>query len=180
MSTPKLAVPPPLRGADAGSFAEHSIVHRLPHIAQRVVADNPLTSAMRHRIADLIAAIPHRTLEAFTYPGALDMPGWHDYVQPYLGHNWLQVPWFFAETYFYRRLIAITDFFRTGFDPLATQAQRLRADGWRPESFIHFLTLALWGNQADMSLWAPDDPIQPSHAPADHPHDHLSPSDRRA
>jgi hypothetical protein len=85
MSTPKLAVPPPLRGADAGSFAEHSIVHRLPHIAQRVVADNPLTAAMRHQIADLIATIPHRTLEAFIDPGALDMPGWHDYVQPYLG-----------------------------------------------------------------------------------------------
>jgi hypothetical protein len=61
-----LAVPPPLRGADAGSFAEHSIMHRLPHIAQRVVADNLLTAAMRHRIADLIAAIPHRTLEMFT------------------------------------------------------------------------------------------------------------------
>jgi hypothetical protein len=191
MSTPKLAIPPPLRGADAGSFAEHSIVHRLPHIAQRVVADNPLTAAMRHQIADLIAAIPYRTLEAFTDPAAPDMPGWLDYVRPYLDHNWLQVPWFLAETYFYRRLVAITDFFRTGFDPfatqkqqglqttvaqgraLATQAQRLRADGWRPERFIHFLTLALWGNQADMSLWAPDDPTQPSHTPADHPHEHL-------
>ena len=113
------------------------------------------------------------------------------YVQPYLGHNWLQVPWFFAETYFYRRLIAITDFFRTGFDPfaaqkqqglhaavapgraLATQTQRLRADGWRPESFIHLLMLALWGNQADMSLWAPDDPTQPSHTQTDHPQEHL-------
>jgi uncharacterized protein with ATP-grasp and redox domains len=191
MYTPKLAVPPPLRGADAGSFAEHSIVHRLPHIAQRVVADNPLTSAVRHQIADLIAAIPHRTLEAFTDPGAPDMPGWHDYVRPYLDHNWLQVPWFFAETYFYRRLIAITDFFRTRFDPfaaqkqqglhttvargraLATQAHQLRADGWRPEAFIHLLTLALWGNQADMSLWAPDDATQPSHRQADHPHEHL-------
>jgi len=170
MSTPKLAVPPPLRGADAGSFAEHSIVHRLPHIAQRVVADNPLTSAMRHQIADLIAAIPHRTLEAFTDPTAPDMPAWHDYVRPYLDHNWLHVRWFLAETYFYRRLVAITDFFRTGFDPfatqkqqglhaavaygraLATQAHRLCTDGWRPESFIHILTLALWGNQADMSL----------------------------
>jgi uncharacterized protein with ATP-grasp and redox domains len=191
MSTPKLAVPPPLRGADAGSFAEHSIVHRLPHIAQRVVADNPLTAAMRHRIADLIAAIPHRTLEAFTDPVAPDMPGWLDYVRPYLDHNWLQVPWFLAETYFYRRLVAMTDFFRTGFDPfasqkqqglhttvvrgqaLATQAHRLRADGWRPEAFIHLLTLALWGNQADMSLWAPDDATQPSHRQADHQHEHL-------
>jgi hypothetical protein len=84
MSTPKLAVPPPLRGADTGSFAEHSIVHRLPHIAQRVVADNPLPAAMRHQIADLIAAIPHRTLEAFTDPAAPDMPGWLAYVRPYL------------------------------------------------------------------------------------------------
>jgi len=94
MYTPTLAVPPPLRGADAGSFAAHSIVHRLPHIAQRVLADNPLTSTMRHGIEDLIAAIPHRTLEAFTDPAAPDMPGWLDYVRPYLDHNWLQVPWF--------------------------------------------------------------------------------------
>jgi len=198
MSTPKLAVPPPLRGADAGSFAEHSIVHRLPHIAQRVVADNLLTAAMRHQIADLIAAIPHRTLEAFTDPAAPDMPGWLDYVRPYLDHNWLQVPWFLAETYFYRRLVAITDFFRTGFDPfaaqkqqglhttvargqaLATQAHRLRADGWSPEAFIHLLTLALWSNQADMSLWAPDDATQPSHPPADHPYEHLVVNDAEA
>jgi hypothetical protein len=191
MSTPQLAIPPPLRGADAGSFAEHSIVHRLPHIAQRVVADNPLTAAMRHQIADLMAAIPYRTLEVFTDPAAPDMPGWHDYVRPYLDHNWLQVPWFFAETYFYRRLIAITGFFRTGFDPFATQKQqglhttmtrgralatqthRLLADGWCPEAFIHLLTLALWGNQADMSLWAPDDVTQPSHVQADYPHEHL-------
>ena len=191
MSTPKLAVPPPLRGADADSFAKHSIVHRLPHIAQRVLTDTPLTSAMRHQIEDLIAAIPHHTLEAFTDPAALDMSSWHDYMRPYLDQNWLQVPWFFAETYFYRRLIAITDFFRTGFDPfaaqkqqglhaavahgraLATQTHRLCTDGWRPEAFIHLLTLALWGNQADMSLWAPDDVTQPSHVQTDHPHEHL-------
>src|SRR5689334_7810211 len=83
MSTPKLAVPPPLRGADAGSFAEHSIVHRLSDIAQRVLADNPLTAAMRRQIEDLMAAIPYCTLDAFTDPAAPDMPGWHDYVRPY-------------------------------------------------------------------------------------------------
>jgi uncharacterized protein with ATP-grasp and redox domains len=146
---------------------------------------------MRHQIENLIAAIPHRTLEGFTDPAAPDMPSWQDYVQPYLDHNWLQVPWFFAETYFYRRLIAITDFFRTAFDPfaaqkqqglhttvargqaLATQTHRLLADGWRPEGLIHLLTLALWGNQADMSLWAPDGTTQPHHRPADSPHEHL-------
>jgi uncharacterized protein with ATP-grasp and redox domains len=198
MYTPKLSVPPPLRGADAGSFAEHSIAQRLPHIAQGVLAENTLTSSMRHRIENLMAAIPHRTLEAFTDTEAPDMPGWQEYVRPYLDHNWLQVPWFFAETYFYRRLIAITDFFRTAFDPfaaqkqqglhttvargqaLATQAHRLLADGWRPEGLIHLLTLALWGNQADMSLWSPDDATQPSHTHADHQQDHLLVNDAEA
>ena len=198
MYTPKLAVPPPLRGAEAGSFAEHSITHRLPHIAQRVLAENTLTYAVRTHIANLMAAIPHRTLEAFTDTEAPDMPGWQEYVRPYLDHNWLQVPWFFAETYFYRRLIAITDFFRTAFDPfayekhqglhttiargraLATQAHHLLADGWRPEGLIHLLTLALWGNQADMSLWAPDDVTQPSYTPADNQHDHLLVNDAEA
>ena len=56
-----------------------------------------------------MATIPHRTLEAFTDPVAPDMPGWHAYVQAYMDYNWLQVPWFFAETCFYRRLIAITE-----------------------------------------------------------------------
>jgi Damage-control phosphatase ARMT1-like domain len=87
MYTPTLAVPPPLRGADAGSFAEHSIAHRLPHIAQRVLADNSLTSAMRHRIENVMAAIPYRTLEAFTNPEAPDMPRWQDYMQP---SRWLR------------------------------------------------------------------------------------------
>ena len=59
MYTPTLAVPPPLRGADAGSFAEHSIVHRLPQIAQRVLAENALTSSMRQRLEHLMAGIPH-------------------------------------------------------------------------------------------------------------------------
>src|SRR6516165_3601823 len=116
MSTPKLAVPPPLRGADAGSFAEHSIVHRLPHIAQRVVAENPLTAAIRHRIDDLIAAIPHRTLEAFTDPEAPDMPDWYDYVRPYLDHNWLQVPWFLPR----HISIVVSSRSRTSFAPRST------------------------------------------------------------
>jgi hypothetical protein len=31
----------------------------------------------------------------------------------------------------------------------------------------------LWGNQADMSLWAPDDATQPRHPQTDHPDEHL-------
>ena len=155
-------------GATASPAAAPSSLEPLP---QAPLADTPPSLAEK--------MLTSRTLEGFTDPAAPDMPGWHDYVRPYLDHNWLQVPWFFAETYFYRRLIAMTDFFRTAFDPfaaqkqqglhttvargqaLATQTHRLLADGWRPEGLIHVLTLALWGNQADMSLWAPDDATQP-------------------
>lgn len=191
MYTPTLPVPPLLCGAEPGSFAERSITQRLPRIAQRVLAENTLPAPVANRIEAFITTIPHGLIQPFPDTDAPDMPGWQQYVAPYVDHNWLQVPWFFAETYFYRRLIAIVDFFRTGLDPfiyqkhqslqitveraraLATQVQHLLADGWQPESIIHLLTLALWMNQADMSLWAADDVTQPSHTDADSQQAHL-------
>lgn len=191
MYSPTLPVPPPLSGAEADSFAERSITQRLPHIAQRVLAENTLSSSVANRIEAFITTIPHSFIQPFPDTDAPDMPGWQHYVAPYLDHSWLQVPWFFAETYFYRRLMAIVDFFRTGLDPfayqkhqslqttlarsraLAAQVPHLLEDGWQPESIMHLLMLALWGNQADMSLWAADDVTQPSYTDADSQQAHL-------
>jgi uncharacterized protein with ATP-grasp and redox domains len=198
MYTPTLPTPPPLRGEEAGSFAESSITQRLPRIAQRVLAENTLPSSVANRIEAFMATIPHGLIQPFPETNAPDMPGWQHHVTPYLDHNWLQVPWFFAETYFYRYLIAIVDFFRTGLDPfayqkhqglqttlvrsraLAVQLQHLLADGWHPESVMHLLTLALWGNQADLSLWAADDVTQPSHTDTDSQQAHLLVNDAEA
>jgi hypothetical protein len=70
------------------------------------------------------------------------------------------VPWFVAETYFYRRVLEAIGYFRPGpglgADPYALQkrlglqhAQLDRA----PDDIAAAILGALWGNQADMSLW---------------------------
>ena len=181
MHRPQLPVPPPLRGADTGSFAEQTIVERLPHIAQRVLDENTLAPATVAAIETLLAEIPYGQIRPLTPAKAPDIAAWQRYITPYLGQDWLQVPWFFAETYFYRRIIEAIDFFQSGVDPFAMQKQHslagsrdssqaqaaqvgaLVAQGWHPQGFLSVLALALWGNQADMSLWAADEPDQPSH-----------------
>jgi uncharacterized protein with ATP-grasp and redox domains len=191
-------VPTPLRGADPGSFAEHTITQRLPHIAQRILAENTLSAPVVTSLQALIADIPQSPMRPLAETMTPDMPAWQHYVTPYLGHNWLQVPWFFAETYFYRRIIDSVDFFRTGLDPFAYQKQQslattvarsralaaqehhLLANGWQPEGMLHLLMLALWGNQADMSLWAADDATQPRHTDTDSQQAHLLVNDAPA
>ena len=45
--------------------------------------------------------------------GAPDLDAWKNYVNPYLGQNWYQPPWFFTEHYFYRRILEATGYFQS-------------------------------------------------------------------
>ena len=198
MPRPRLPVPPALRGAEPHSFAEHTIRHRLPQIARRLCADNTLSEPAVTCLQALLAEMPHGLIRPVADPLAPDLSLWQHYVTPYLAHDWLQAPWFFAETYFYRRIAAAVAFFETERDPfaaekqlslgttvarsrtLAAQGQALQETGWQAESVQHLLLLALWGNQADLSLWAPGDVNQPHHADAESQEAHLLINDAAA
>jgi uncharacterized protein with ATP-grasp and redox domains len=145
---------------------------RLPAIGRRIFAENDLAPAVAARIAALIDEIPHAPLTPIA-DSAPDTAAWNDALTPYAGATWLSAPWFVAETYFYRRIVAATGFFAGGPDPFALQ-KRLgltvaaapiaaladRLDEWiggdaRP-ALAPMLAIALWGNQADLSLWPAD------------------------
>ena len=187
--TPRLPLPEPLRGADPGSFAEHTVARRMPDIARRVLDENELDAGARARMQTLIDELPHRPVGALDDPGAPDAEAWHVHVAAAQGKSWLEVPWFFAETYFYRRIVAAVGYFGgndgIGLDPFAYQKRRglevsaqqietafseldhaLEA-GWSPEEFARILKADLWGNQADLSLWPADDQNHPSHEAED-------------
>src|SRR5688572_18326176 len=102
---PKLPIPEPLRGVELGTFTHSSIVERLPEIARRTLAENEFRPAVTAAIEALIAGIPDEPPRPFTDSHAPDTADWQDYLARYPGCNWLEVPWFLAEEYFYRRIL---------------------------------------------------------------------------
>ncbi len=178
---PNLPLPAPLRGAELGSFAHNTIAVRLPDIARRVLAENEFPPDVAHDLERLIAELPNGRIRPLT-----DTADWDEYTNVYPNHNWLEPPWFFAETYFYRRVLEATGYFSAGptmnVDPFARQKRRgltatmdssralaanlndWLAEGWHEAAFRRLLAVDLWGNQADLSMWPAGEAGNPNHA----------------
>ena len=164
--TPKL--PPPLMTSEPGSFARKTIVERKPQIMRRVVEDNDYPAEVVRRLEalkqEIAAGQVHPLVE-----DAPDVAGWNREVASYQGRTWLELPWYLAEVYFYRRLLEATGYFRAGplkgHDPfglqkraqIAAAVDRFAGD-WEElasagpgGAFEALLHSALWGTRADLS-----------------------------
>ncbi|OQY34809.1 MAG: hypothetical protein B6243_05210 [Anaerolineaceae bacterium 4572_5.2] len=182
-----LPIPAPLRGAEANTFTHYTVTTRFPNIARRVVAENDFPPQVVANLHSLINDIPHARIRPLNDPHAPDTADWEAYIAPYRRQNWLEAPWFFVETYFYRRILEASGYFVFGemydLDPYAKQKQlglknsakataalSRQVDVWlkrpahRREALNALLIADLWGNQADLSMWLDADQEQPSHA----------------
>jgi uncharacterized protein with ATP-grasp and redox domains len=176
---PRSPLPPPLCGVDKGTFAEHTISERLPGIARRTAQETALPKEIQQSLHALADEMPYGKLRSIKDPG-LDVPAWDRYLAPYQGQDWLTPPWFFVETYFFRRILEASGYFQPGpgggIDPYSTQKERgLRsvAPLMAPVSALvdallcapsirhvdyqleltELLRTLIWGNQADLSIW---------------------------
>jgi hypothetical protein len=169
--------PEPLRGLEVGTFTHDSIVRRLPEIGRRTLAENEFSPEIIRELETLLREIPEGAIRPLDDPQAPDVEAWEAYAGPYLGLNWLEAPWFFVEFYYYRRVLQATGYFRVeadgfGVDPYRLQKRRglreaqkslralsARVNRWisedvrGQEAITEILTVDLWGNQADLSLW---------------------------
>ena len=174
---PGLPLPAPICGDVPGTWAHSTITVRLPQIARRTLAENDFSPDTAARINDLIAAIPTEPIRLLRQ-AAPDAALWAAATEPYLGQDWLAPPWFFTETYFYRRLLEATGYYEAGagagLDPFAYQkregllatrpmihavSERLGvwvAQGPQEQHLAALLAIDLWGNRADLSLWPAD------------------------
>jgi DHA3 family macrolide efflux protein-like MFS transporter len=164
----KNRLPPLLMTSDPDSFARSTIVERKPHIIRQVIADNdypPGIVAALDAFEAEIASQPIRPLSE----EAPDVASWNDELAKYEGKTWLEVGWYFAEVYFYRRLLEVVRYFQPGpwegRDPFAVQkrgqierAVAHFAAGWDQLiaadpgiAFEALLHSCLWGNRADLS-----------------------------
>nr|WP_272506570.1 damage-control phosphatase ARMT1 family protein [Salinibacter ruber] len=199
---PSAPLPPPLRGTNSGAFTRRTIAARWPRIAGRVIAENDFPDPINARIQALRDALPDGSIRRLRDDEAPDAALWGEYVAPHLGKTWLEVPWFFGETYFYRRLLEATGYFRAGagrqadpftdqkeqglahtearIEALAQRRSRARDEGDETRSVLtRLLRSALWGNQADLSMWTADEE-GPGHRHPEQAEEHLLVDDTSA
>ena len=165
---PDQPLPPFLMTSDPGSFARHTILERKPQILRQVLADNAYPSASETALETFRDEIASRPVQPLA-ESAPDVPDWNRALAPHAGKTWFELPWYFAESYFYRRLLEATGYFqpgeRQGHDPFGKQkATQISGDierlasiweqfatletGARFEALLHS---SLWGNRADLS-----------------------------
>jgi hypothetical protein len=141
-------LPAPLMTSEPESFARFTIVERKPQIIRRVVEDNgypqPIIDALE-AFRQEIASEPMQPLRE----EAPDLPLWNQALAAYRGRTWLEVPWYFAETFFYRRLLEAVRYFQPGpwegHDPFGKQKRQQEAKA------VSVLT----ESEVTRSLWQP-------------------------
>lgn len=166
---PDKTLPSFLMTSDPGSFARKTIMERKPQIINQVIADNAYPPEVIVALDAFRNEIANRPMEPL-FESAPDVDSWNmELSANYSGRTWLDVPWYFAETYFYRRLLEAVGYFQPGErqrrDPfekrkheqigsdihkLAVEWDRLSA--LAPETrFVVLLHSCLWGNRTDLS-----------------------------
>lgn len=177
---PRLPIPPVLMVSEPNSFAQYTIRERLPAIIRQVIADNSLSQSALANLKALATELFDGMVRPIQADGGTDVAAWSSYVEPFEGNSWLAIPFYFAEAYFYRRILEAIGYFQAQpvhrSDPFAQQkrlgletameairvitptsdpvAQYSVYHNCQPGELIRLLYLALWGNRVDLSLWS--------------------------
>lgn len=156
-----------------GSFAWGVLHDRHPAIIEQISAALPYPPHIRHALETFKGE-----LDATIQPlrkDAHDGDDWAHWTSDYLGESWYDVPFLWAESFFYRKLLEAVDYFHPGpwnsIDPFRPQKSaelrdpRLEADlaalsGLQAlpleEQVTAALDAALWGNRADLGFLLSD------------------------
>jgi len=164
-------LPPPLMTSEPGSFARYTILERKPKIVQQVIESNNYPLDIVQALEALHEEIGSRPMQGLREQTP-DAAFWNRGLAKYEGKTWLEVPWYFAETVFYRRLLEAVRYFQPGpwegHDPFGKRKREQEAlavaqlaESWGQlagvepgMAFEILLHSCLWGNRADLSYHA--------------------------
>jgi uncharacterized protein with ATP-grasp and redox domains len=160
---------PVLHTSEPGSFARKSFLERYPRIIDDVIATNNYPAKIVFAIQSLRDEVLQGTIQPLR-EDAPDVAFWNDDARAHLGKSWFDVPWFWAEAFFYRRFLEAVRYFQPGafyhYDPFAPQKCRELEPGSAPntlgavlahlppsipDQFNVLMHSCLWGNRTDLS-----------------------------
>jgi len=164
------SLPPPILTSEPGSFAQDTLRRRIPAILQEAIDLNPDFDLPVQRNLDELGTELRSGRIRGLREDAPDVALWNEVSAPHFGRSWLDVPWYWAEAYFYRRLLEATGYFREGrwrgFDPFGAKKRTEWAADAAPAAVGALLTglpadpaarfeqlfhASLWGNRTDLS-----------------------------
>ncbi len=162
-------LPPPILTSEPGSFARRTFEVRVP----RIIEDTMAAEDFPPEIVAALQGLRAEILGGVIAPLPADAPDkafWDAHSDSYFGRSWLDVPWYWAESYVYRRVLQATRYFRPGAwyhrDPYANQKNAELGPNAGPHAlqvllsdlpssaqdrFSVLLHASLWGNRTDLS-----------------------------
>jgi uncharacterized protein with ATP-grasp and redox domains len=162
-------LPPLLLTSDPGSFAHNTLKVRVPRILRDTIEANHFPPDALARLESLYVELTEGRIRALEEDAA-DVARWNRWAAPYVGRTWRDVPWYWAEAYFYRRVLEATNYFQPGpmreVDPFAPIKRREWVAEAAPAAvkavmenladdprarFEQVLHASLWGNRTDLS-----------------------------
>ena len=181
------SVPPKIFSNVEGTWAHDTVSRRLHEdILERVFVDNRNDiakegSEARKMLKKLREELKmNENVSHVEEDGGEDVTTWKSIMREHVESKtrWQDLPWLDAEFYFYRRVLSATGYFNrksTNFGkdpfkkdktrgleaslkPAVNLAKRLKAfDANKEADLKSMIYVSLWGNRADLSIWAAED-----------------------
>ncbi|TMU99686.1 damage-control phosphatase ARMT1 family protein [Streptomyces sp. DASNCL29] len=161
---------PVIRSDEPGSFARSVLAERHPALIEKVRDAFPYGPG-QHRALDALRDNAAEGTIAPLPPTAYDHDRWAVWGREHFGRSWFDVPFLWAESYFYRRLLEAVGYFADGpwrgvdpfrpfkqaeLDTPETEAELATLDdilrrpaGEQAAALVHG---SLWGNRADLGF----------------------------
>lgn len=153
--------------SEEGSFANFTFLNRLPSILQQIIKNNNFPSEVVNRLINLSDELTRGVIRDLNDSG-IDISAWNQQLNPFLGKRWIDLPFLFAEMYFYRRIIEAINYFEMPLEERLDPYSTLKIDSLRKvvskeqqlpyieeslprDMFLNSVYASLWGNRDDLS-----------------------------